>query len=390
MNDRVLLVDDEANVLEGYKRQLRKVFSVETALSGKLGLEAVKTKGPFAVIVSDLRMPGMDGIEFLSRAREAAPDTVRIMLTGFADVQNAVDAVNEGNIFRFLTKPCQPVNLAKALAAGVKQYRLVTAEKELLEQTLQGSIKLLTDLLSLLNPEAFGLSARITRLVKEIVLQLGWTKTWEYETAAMLSQIGWMTLSQDLLKKALKGQALSKAESELLESHPSIASDLVSNIPRMEGVAQIIAYQAKRFDGSGVPQDDVRGKDIPLGAAILKVVLDYDELLTRGESKGRALQIMKERTGWYDPDVLLTLETILGVEAKYDIVELKVSGLKENMILAKDVFSLDGRRQLLARGQELSATMIKYLRNWRRAVGVQEPIRVMVRLAPGGANKGPA
>jgi DNA-binding NtrC family response regulator len=152
MSDRILLVDDDANILQGYQRALRKQFVLEPALSGEEGLEAVRAQGPYAVVVADMQMPGMNGVEFLARVKEIAPDTVRMMLTGNADQQTALEAVNEGHIFRFLTKPCSPDLLAKMLGAGLKQYGLVMSERDLLAKTLRGSIQVLTDVLGLVNP----------------------------------------------------------------------------------------------------------------------------------------------------------------------------------------------------------------------------------------------
>ena len=117
MPEKVLFVDDEPNVLAAYERQLRKQFDVVTMQGGEAGLQAVTMSGPYAVVVSDFRMPNMDGIEFLSRVKGISPDTVRMILTGYADVQTAIEAVNEGNVFRFLTKQCPPDSLAKAVTA---------------------------------------------------------------------------------------------------------------------------------------------------------------------------------------------------------------------------------------------------------------------------------
>src|SRR5262249_1916023 len=144
MPETILLVDDEPNVLLGYQRLLRGEFDTETAVGAPLALKIIQARGPFAIVLSDMRMPEMDGIEFLTRVKALSPDTVRIMLTGYADVKTALSAVNDGNIFRFLTKPCSKETLASALAAGLAQYRLVTTEKELLEKTLAGSVALLT------------------------------------------------------------------------------------------------------------------------------------------------------------------------------------------------------------------------------------------------------
>jgi diguanylate cyclase (GGDEF)-like protein len=125
MLEKILCVDDEQSILDGFKRVLRKQFDLTTHTSGAAGLLAIQEKGPFSVVISDMDMPGMNGVDFLAKTREVAPDTVRIMLTGKADLQVALDAVNEGNIFRFLTKPISPDVLAKSLEAGCRQYQLV-------------------------------------------------------------------------------------------------------------------------------------------------------------------------------------------------------------------------------------------------------------------------
>ena len=132
--EKILLVDDEQSVLDAFHRQLRKQFNIETAVSGREGLKKIADIGPFAVIVSDMRMPVMDGIAFLVEARKVAPESVRMMLTGNADQQTAIDAINHGSIFRFITKPCSPTNLAEAIDAGLAQYRLTT---EVARQALQ-------------------------------------------------------------------------------------------------------------------------------------------------------------------------------------------------------------------------------------------------------------
>ena len=123
MENRILFVDDDTNILDSYRRQLRKYFHIETALGSESGLQAVKNDGGFAVIVSDLRMPGMDGNEFLSRVKDISPESVRIMLTGYADLQNAIKAINQGSIFRLLTKPCSNRDLTEALKTGIEQYK---------------------------------------------------------------------------------------------------------------------------------------------------------------------------------------------------------------------------------------------------------------------------
>ena len=132
MHRRILCVDDEVNVLNALQRNLRKYFAVDTASDGTQALTALERQGPYAVIVADMRMPGMDGVELLTRVRDKYPDTVRVMLTGNADRQTAIDAVNRGHVYQFLTKPCPPETLSIVVSEGVKQYEFVVAEREFL------------------------------------------------------------------------------------------------------------------------------------------------------------------------------------------------------------------------------------------------------------------
>ena len=134
MNEKILFVDDETSVLDGYRRILRLEFPISTALNGEQGLAAIKATGPYAVVVSDMRMPGMNGAEFLAQVRQRAPDAVRILLTGHADLDSAIDAVNRGNIFRFLTKPCEKQVLLEAIHSALEIYRDRTNQKEIVKK----------------------------------------------------------------------------------------------------------------------------------------------------------------------------------------------------------------------------------------------------------------
>ena len=378
MSDKVLLVDDDINILASFKRRLKKQFSVDTAGGGKEALEVIIKNGPYAVVLSDFRMPVMDGIKFLSKVKELAPDCVRIMLTGHADLKAAIGAVNEGNIFRFLVKPCPLHILNKALKEGIEQYQLITAERELLEQTLRGSVQILTEILEIVNPEAFGRSSRIRHYVRNIALHMKLNDFWQFETAAMLSQIGCIILPEETAIKVYQRQDLTAEESDLFNRHPSIASDLLKKIPRMKEVAEIIAYQDKHFDGSGTPADTLRGKEIPFGARILKVLLDFDALESEGKNKSEALSELKKRSGWYDPEILAAAEEAIETEANYESRSVLASELRENMILGEDVRNLKGQL-LISRGQVVSRPMIQRLENLSRFTAIIEPFAVYER-----------
>ena len=244
MNRKVLLVDDDPNILDGFRRQLRKSYELATAVGGAEGLEIFDKEGPFAVVVSDMQMPEMSGIEFLGNVRMKNEHAVRIMLTGNADQKTAVDAVNQGEIFRFLNKPCPTEQLSKSIDAGLEQYRLVTAEAELLSKTLSGSVRVLTQVLSMAMPHAFGLGQEARNLCKEIATRMEIRPTWHIEMAAMLMRIGCVPLPQELLIRHLGAQPLSASEQLLIHESVQRSYELVSAIPRLQEVAELIRDQA--------------------------------------------------------------------------------------------------------------------------------------------------
>ena len=311
MTKRILCVDDDAELLEAYSRRLRKRFQIESAFGGEEALAAVLHRGPYAVVVADLRMPGLSGVQLLSKIKVCSPDTVRIMLTGHADLHTALEAVNDGNIFRFLTKPCPVDLLARTLEVSLRQHALVTAERELLNKTLTGIVKVLTDMLGLANPAACGRASRVHNLVMKMCEEMGLVEPWEINVAAMLSQVGCVAISRDTLAKVQRGADLSSEESDTLRNHPRVGRELVQAIPRMEEVAEIIAHQDSLYHRQRPLQKEPFGSSIPLGSRVLKAALDFDELFSRGIAEEDALTTLKDRQGWYDPGVLEVLEKIL-------------------------------------------------------------------------------
>jgi len=380
VNKRVLFIDDDERILAGFRRNLHSAFEVDTAVGPEAGLAKVKASPAYAVVVSDLRMPGMDGIAVLSKVREMRPDSVRVMLTGFADLEAAIAAVNEGNIFRFLTKPCETGYLIGALTSAVEQYRLVMAERELLEGTLRGSLKMLSEVLSLLRPEVYGRVSRIAPYVRPLSKLCGDPSPWQTEAAAMLCLMGYITLPDSLISRVERGRALSPEDAAIYQQHAEVAAKLVANIPRMGGVAKAIAYQEKNFDGGGIPGDAVRGKDIPMGARILRVLLEFDRLLTAGQAKAEAYKAIKQATGVYDPDVVAAFGEVLGEESNLVIVPMPVKSLRDNMILAEDMFVMRGGQQLkvLPKGYALSSVALAHISKLARYESVTDPVKVII------------
>jgi response regulator RpfG family c-di-GMP phosphodiesterase len=372
---RVLCVDDDPHVVEGLALNLRRHFEIFTALSGAQGLGMLEKSGdPVAVVISDMRMPQMTGAAFLAQVRQRWPDTVRILLTGQTDLDSAVKAVNEGQIFRFLSKPCPPDHLLAAVEAGVEHHRLVTAERVLLEQTLHGAVKALTDILSLQNPLAFGRATRAKAHVSALAAHLGLGDRWQLEVAAMLSPIGTITLPPETLEKVYDGRALSESEQAMVSRAPAVAQQLLGNIPRLEPVCEILAHLETRFDGNGKPMPV---ESSPVGARLLKIVLDYDALETRGLSEQPALDMLRSRRGVYDLELLAAFASFLGRQAEAITHEVSLARLLPGMVFLADVRSVSGAL-LIARGHEVTPSLLERIRNFSGGRGVVEPLRVLM------------
>jgi response regulator RpfG family c-di-GMP phosphodiesterase len=367
---RILCVDDEPNILQAIERQFRKQFSIQTAAGPLLGLDAIAEQEPFAVVVSDLRMPVMDGIEFLTRVRAISPDTVRVMLTGQADLDAAMAAVNQGNIFQFLTKPCPVDTLGRVLNAAQEQYRLITAERELLEQTLRSSVGVLSEILSLVNPPAFGRAQRIRRYVVHMAERLTLTARWQFEVAAMLSQIGSVTVPPEVMDKYHHMERLTPEETRILATQSRVGYDLLARIPRMEVVAQMVAGQdAAWAHATGTPNAAT------VGSHLLRVARDFDEQMTRGAEADTALAAML-RSREYNPEFVAALREVHVEESQRTLRSVTVVQLKTHMIVHQDVCCRNGLL-LLAKGQEVTASALVRLKSFAQTVGVVEPIRVV-------------
>jgi response regulator RpfG family c-di-GMP phosphodiesterase len=387
---RVLFVDDEPDLLAAIARTLHsEYFEVTTALSAAAALETLAKAGPFAVIVSDLRMPGMDGVALLRKTRQAFPDTVRVLFTGQFDLDHAIAAVNEGAVFRFIRKPCSRVILAVTLKGAVEQHRLITAERELLQQTLRGSIKALTDVLGLVSPLAFGRASRLRQTTAALAAALGVSESWHVEVAAMLSQIGSLALPPATLEKAYQGEEMSETELEMMRRTPGTTEQILGNIPRLEPVLEILRCQYKHFDGTGPPRGMTGGEAIPWGARALKAAIDIDVLEAGGLSPSVAADMLRGRAGWYDPAILEALSEIRNNARRFRVCELPLDGVSAGMILAENVLTAKGAL-VVARGQEVTAGLIEKFRNSSLDRPDDGPVRVILPQPPEEGERKPA
>jgi response regulator RpfG family c-di-GMP phosphodiesterase len=373
------LVDDEAYILSAYMRNLKSKYNILTSSKPEEAIKLFRnSEDPIKVVVSDYKMPGMDGVQFLYLVKNVSPDTVRIILTGYAELKTAIKAVNEGNIFRFLTKPCAVEILGAAIDAGIHQYNLKTVEKDVLDRTLKGIIKLLTDILSAVNPAYFGKALRMRNFSRSIAEILDVERIWDVEIAALLSQIGIITIPNDILDKSFKGASLSEKESIILNSVPGVGESLLKNIPRLEQIAKAIAYQDKRYDGSDVPLENKAGDAIPLIGRILKVAGDYDRLVEGGANNEAAIKALSEKKGCYDPNILVALKSAtMGEGRGFVMKSVPIEDLKPGMIVAENIVDQEGSF-LLGKGNEITPILLFRFANSMSSKKIEHNVKVFV------------
>ncbi|HLI60480.1 MAG TPA: response regulator [Solirubrobacteraceae bacterium] len=369
---RILCVDDDPAVLEGLADVLGRSFSVVSSSDPLEALGILKRQPDgFSVILSDMRMPGLRGTELLRMARLTAPDTVRILLTGDADVPAAVRAVNDAHLFRFLIKPCDSEELMRACVAAMGQHRLQTGERALLQESLRGCVAAFAEILALVHPDLSAEMARAGELSGQLGRAVGLRDWWEVEAAATLRYLGTVALAPELAEKMQDRRPLTDAEADVAARVPRVTRRLLGKIPRLEGVVQLLdavdtLHEAEDECGTSAP--------VAPGVELLDLVLEYLELEFRVGSAEVALAILRGRRV-HDGRWLEQLGQLVGVTTQSVVREVGVRELRAGMVLADDA-RMTGGGCLLARGQQVTAPLIERLESLASGA-VREPLLVM-------------
>ena len=370
---RILFVDDEQRLLESLAVLLRREYEVQLANSGAEALRRLVELKDVAVVVSDFRMPNMDGATFLHEVMLRAPTATRILLTGEAGVEGAKDAVNKGQIFRFLTKPCPTDQLKDALQAGIEMHRLANAERLVMQETLLECIAALMEVLAVTNPVAFGRAQRIKRLVADMAGSLECGQFWQLEAAALLSQIGYFAESPELAEKVYYGRPLSSAEQARAAAVAQNAQRLFEHVPRLEPVIQIIAALNWKDDavarlGNGM---------IGLGTRMLCVALEYDLLATQGVSRTEILRKLRSHEARFTSMVLDAFESTLKARPEPEReIEVPLRDAKPGMRLREEIRNTTGAL-LVPIGFEVSERLLDRLLQVAPDV-LSKPVRLSV------------
>ena len=255
--DKILFVDDEPSILSAIDRTFHGKFDITLADSSEEGLSLVEKGGDFAVVVSDFQLPGSDGISFLTRVGKISPDSIRMMLTGSVRFETSIRAVNEGHIFRFLSKPCPMETLEKAIIDSLNQYHLIQNEREYYilkkwKESVGGLIQAFTRLIESKDPYTAGHQIRVSQLSAAIAGTLGFSAdaVEEIRMAAMIHDIGKIYVPAEFLNKPGR---LNVSEWSIVKMHPQIGHDILSPINFPFPIHQIVLQHHERNDGSGYP-----------------------------------------------------------------------------------------------------------------------------------------
>ena len=377
----ILVVDADVKVLTAFQQLLGSKFQIATARSGVEATAWIERNTSVAVVISSLNLPDINGIEFLRSVTELAPVAARIMLTADRSLEVARRAVNEANVLMHLLKPCPADEIENAIRSGLAYHNRVLKEKNLLEKTLSGSVKLLIDMLALFHTDAFRKTTVMRQQALKVAKALGLKKIWELEMAVMFSPLGEALLPREILSRYRSAKTLTDPQRELLARAPEQSRDLLRNIPQFERIAEVLYYSGRGFDGSGFPTDGPTGKDIPLHSRILKILIDLWYASPDTGVDLAAFEALNINRRQYDPALLKVvraclLETEQSLTERFQTVACHIRALRPGDILIDDIITDGSHELVLSRGHQLTETTIKRLSQFDRLTGLRQPIRV--------------
>ena len=374
---QVLLVEDDA-ALAAIAQQ-----SLEALGYGVIGpydsaedlLTALPKLQPMPdVVLMDINLRGtMDGIE-AAEAIHRDYGLPIVYASAFQD-ESTIKRATKAEPFGYIVKPYQLGDLRAALTMALYRNQRDHERQEILEKTVGGSIEMLTEILSVVEPQSFGRAQRLKEHMLTLAAALEVRTTWEFEAAALLAPIGRVMVPPTILQKHRLGTPLSGVEQEMIVRSAGFGSDLLKRIPRLESVAHIVLYQSKNFDGTGFPRDEVAGENLPLGARMLVVLIDFIQLVEAGLNPARIVEKMRATAGRYDPQILQqAILSVIDAPPK-GAKPLKLEELRVGHTLKAAVESLDGTL-LVAAETQMTAVLLQRLHNFMQVSGVKEPIYV--------------
>ena len=384
MSEKVLFVDDSLQLLSAIKRRLRKDLDLHLAEDAATALEMMQTQGPFAVLVTDQNMPCIDGITLMEISMKAAPDTIRILMTGQDDPGITLDAVNRAHVYAVLKKPCSPESVLRVVSGAIERFKSKNSEQEILAQTLLGTVEAVVGTLGTSGPTARKVSS-MRKCASKLASHFKEIEPWQLDLAVMLTPLVHASLPPEIRQKTEANAALTAEETSLLERAPQTVHDRLQPIPHLASVAEALLYINRGYDGSGFPRNGKKGPEIPLLGRILKIVADLTTaLLTDGtpRSLSEGFSIMRRNEKLYDALLLercrqyLTETSVTDTAPHYHAVDVNPNSLADGDIIDGDVRTVYGGLVLKA-GPVVTTALLQKLKHVHREQGLAGPIRVL-------------
>ena len=365
MTHKLLFVDDERHLLNGIERVLGFDYELDTAESGQEGLDAIRERGPYSVVFTDMRMPHMDGMQFLEKARQLAPNSIYVMLTGNNDLETAVNAINQGQVFRFLNKPCEEQELSGVIQDALRQFELVQAEKELLHDTFVGSVRVMTDVIDAIQPELAGRGERIQENIAALCQGSGIEERWEFKLAGRLSTLGVALLPESYRLCLERNDHDSAIAIEVSCRAAKLAGTILQDVPRLKDVAEICKRREHTTNGLISTQSPSDSEEIvSVGVVLLQAASLWEELSRRGLAASEIRETVHQLLPQL-PDAMLKLMGNSDASASgCETIGVSPERLEEGMVVGEDVPCPERGELLIRKGQRLNQVTIQKLQSY--------------------------
>ena len=376
-NIEILIIDDnEENrmILEVICKSLG--FKPQLAINGKNALTILEKYTP-TLVLCDLIMPELNGFEFLKKFK-ANPKWKQIpiiMVSSVDETESILKCLQQG-ADDYITKPFEPDILKARVDNLLSKYLYMKMEKELLDKTFSGSLKVLSDILSTLSPFLFGKSTRTRRIAKQIAEEINYPNLWEIEVSAMFYLIGCITLPPETITKLIEGRILIALEKIMYENHPYIGYKLLNNIPRLENVSHIVFFQNKMRMSNQIPEEiQNKVEEVPLGAKILHLAIEYEYISSKTTLNADIISYLRKIET--NVELLSAIEKIVVIDSGKELKKLNLSELQSGMIFASDIITVNNNK-VANRWMEVTSTLLDVMKLIHSKVAIQEPIEVFV------------
>ena len=362
----IMVVDDNPANLQLLEDMLRRQqYEVRSFPRGRLALVAAEQEPPDLILL-DINMPEMNGYDVCQQLKSNArlAGIPVIFLSALTEIEDKIKAFRSGGV-DYISKPFQFEEVQARVETHIRLRRALQAEHELLEKTLGGAVSTLWEMIQLTSPALAARSSAIRDIVLTIARRLEVQNTWQCELAATLCLVGCVTLPDEVFERGYRGQHLSADERRMFEAHPERAARLISKIPRLEAVSEMIQKQQRPPATS-----TARGAD-GLGAEILHLAMEFDRRIYRGLSSRSALAEL-QLSGRFDGRALEALVGYAPTQAHFEVRRMPIRELRAGMVLEMDLMSSDGNLLILKQGTVLTETWLERLENFARTRGAQQ------------------